>query len=108
MKRIITQYNRFDVPTLALGSRPRQRGCKGGPRRSPGVTSHTPRSVGKCEGGIPHILKATATLGDGVPVDSRNFREQFEGSKLNGHIYNIGKLLERRCLKWACIAHLDI
>ncbi len=59
----------------------RLQGC--GPRRSPGVTSHSPESVGKCEGVNPHIPKATPTLGDGVLVDSRNFRERFEGSKLN-------------------------
>jgi len=58
----------LDVATLALGLRPRQRGCKvagqeeGSPgikakalqrcgsRRSPGVTSQTPGSVRKCEG----------------------------------------------------------
>jgi len=58
----------LNVATLALGSRPRQRGCKAtgqkegspgvkakalqgcGPRRSPGVTSKTPGSVRKCEG----------------------------------------------------------
>jgi len=56
-------------------------GC--GPRGSLGVTSHTPESVGKCEGVNPKP-KATPTLGDGVPVDSQNFKEQFEGSKLNG------------------------
>jgi hypothetical protein len=56
----------------------------GGPKGSPGVTSGTPRSVGKCEGMNPHIPKATLALGDGVPVDSRNFRDQFEGSNLNG------------------------
>ncbi len=47
------------VATLALGSQPRLRGLQGcGPRgspgvkarRSPGVTSHTPGSVRKCEG----------------------------------------------------------
>jgi len=38
-------------------------GC--GPRESPGVTSHTPESVGKCEGVNPHTPKATPTLGDG-------------------------------------------
>ncbi len=56
------------VATLALGSRPRQRGCKVagqeegspgvkakalqrcGPRRSPSVTSQTLESVRKCEG----------------------------------------------------------
>jgi len=47
------------VATLALGLRPRLRGLQGcGPkgssgvkaRGSPGVTSHTPGSVRKCEG----------------------------------------------------------
>jgi hypothetical protein len=67
------KYPRYNVATLALGSRPRQRelqGCepkgspgvkpKGSPgvkprgcpgvkaRGSPGVTSHTPGSVRKC------------------------------------------------------------
>jgi len=79
------------VAALALGSRPRQRGCKvvarGSPgakaRGSPGVTSHTPGSVRKCEGVNPHTPKATPTLGDGVPVDFRNFKEQLQGSNLN-------------------------
>jgi len=31
-------------------------------------------SVREYEGVNPHIPKATPTLGDGVPVDSRNFR----------------------------------
>jgi hypothetical protein len=55
-----------------------------GPRGSPGATWHTPESVGKCEGVNPHTPKATPALGDGVPVDSRNFRERIEQSKLNG------------------------
>jgi hypothetical protein len=67
----------FYVATLALGSRPRQRGCKGAGQREAG-------SVGKCEGVNPHTPKATPALGDGVPVDSRNFRDRFEGSNLNG------------------------
>jgi len=57
-------------------------GC--GPRRSAGITSHTPGSVRECEGVSHHTPKATPTLGDGVLVDSQNFRELFEGSKLNG------------------------
>jgi hypothetical protein len=93
------------VITLALGSRPRQRGCKVagqeegnpgvkakalqgcGPRGSLGVSSHTPGSVEnvrECEGVNTHTPKATSTLGDGVLVDSQNFIERFEGSKLNG------------------------
>jgi hypothetical protein len=76
------------VASLALGLRPRQRGCKVagqeegspgvkakalqgcGPRGSWGVTSHTSRSVRKCEGVNTHTPKATPTLGNGVPVDS--------------------------------------
>jgi hypothetical protein len=53
-------------------------------RRNPGITSQTPGSVKKCEGVNPHTPKATPTLGNGVPVHSQNFRERFEGSKING------------------------
>jgi hypothetical protein len=73
------------VATLVLGSRPRQKGLQGcGPKGSLGVTSETPGSARECEGVSLHTPKATPTLGEGVPVDSRNFREPFEGSKLNG------------------------
>jgi len=68
----------FGLTTKAKGLQ----GC--GPRGSPGVTSHTPGNVKKCEGVNPHTPKATPTLGDGVLVDFRNFKERFEGSKLNG------------------------
>jgi hypothetical protein len=84
-KRWLCLHQIRNVATLALGSRPRQKGLQGcGPKGSPGITSGTPGSVGKCEGVNPHTPKATPTLGDGVPVDSRNFRDQFEGSNLNG------------------------
>jgi len=39
----------------------------------PGVLEN----VREYEGVNPHTPRATLTLGDGVPVDSRNFREQF-------------------------------
>jgi len=83
-------------------------GC--GPRESPGVTSHTPKSIGKCEGVNPHTPKATPTLGDGVPVDSQNFQSDLRGqnSMACNVIYLIEKLLERKCLKWVFIAHLNI
>lgn len=71
------------VATLALGLWPRQKGLQGcEPRGSLGVTSHTPGSVRKCEGVNLHTPKATPTLGDGVPMDSQNFRERFQGSYL--------------------------
>jgi hypothetical protein len=40
-----------------------------GPRGSSGVTSHTPESVGKCEGVNPHTPKATPTLGEKSHLD---------------------------------------
>jgi len=79
-------------------------------RGSPGITSHTPGSVRKCEGVSPHTPKATPTWGDGVPVDSQNFRERLQGSNLNGlwrSLY-LGKILKPRCLKCARLAHLNI
>jgi len=57
-------------------------GC--GARGNAGITSQTPGSVRKCGGVNLHTPKATSTLGNGVPMDSQNFRKQFEGSKLNG------------------------
>jgi hypothetical protein len=69
---------------LSLGLVTKAKGLQGcEPRGSLGVTSHSPGNVGKCEGVNPHTLKATPILKDEVLVDSRNFREQFEGSKLD-------------------------
>ncbi len=95
---------RESVATLALGSRPRQRelqGCR--PKGSPGISqeeacelsqeearesrqkeareshhilSGVQESARECEGMNTHTPQAIPTLGDEVPVDSRNFREQ--------------------------------
>jgi hypothetical protein len=82
---IITIWGQHNCRNPSFGLTTKAKGLQRcGPRGSPGVTSHTPGSVGKCEGVNPHTPKATPTLGDGVPVDSRNFRERFEGLKLNG------------------------
>jgi len=56
-------------------------GC--GPKESLRVTSHIPGSVRKCEGMNLHTPKATPTLEDGVPMESQDFRGQFQGPKLN-------------------------
>jgi len=40
-------------------------------------------SVREYEGVNPHTPKATPTWGDGVSVDSQNFRKQLQGSNLN-------------------------
>jgi len=63
----ITKKDNGLVATLALGSRPRQKGLQGcGPRGNPGVTSEIPRNVRECEGMSHHTPKATPTLGEGV------------------------------------------
>jgi len=82
-KKHVTKQN--NVATLTFGLATKAKGLQGcEPRGSLGVTSHAPKSVGKCERVNPHTPKATLTLGNEVPVDSQNFRERFEGSKLNG------------------------
>jgi len=85
----------FYVATLALGSRPRQRACKGVSqeqvqelRQEEGRESHhilpgVLESVRECEGVNTHTPKGTPTLGNGVPVDCQNFRERLQGSNLN-------------------------
>jgi hypothetical protein len=75
----------FSCHNLNFGLATKAEGLQGcGPRGSPGVTLHTPKSVRKCEGVNLHTPKATPTLGDGVSGDSQNFKDQFERSKLNG------------------------
>jgi hypothetical protein len=81
-------------------------------KRKPKNASHRmlPGSVGKCEGMNPHIPKATPTLGDGIPMDYEFLKGNCKGqnSMARRVPYIIGNLLERRCLKWVCITHLDI
>jgi hypothetical protein len=71
---------------------------------------HAPKSAKECEGVNLHIPKWTPILGVGVP-------NGLEFSKSNGTSWNsldwgipyiIRTLLELRCLKWACMTHLDI
>jgi hypothetical protein len=62
----------------SLGLAIKARACKiAGQERKPG-------SERKCEGMNPHTPKGASTLGVGVLVDSRMFKEQFQGSKPNG------------------------
>jgi hypothetical protein len=67
---LVQVFSSFACRNPSLGLATKAKGlqvCE--PKGSPGVTSHTPGSVGKCEGVNPHTPKATPTLGDGVPVD---------------------------------------
>jgi hypothetical protein len=70
-------------PNLGLATK--VRACKVASQEgSLGVRLHAHGSARECEGINPHIPKGTPTLGVGVPVDSRMFREQSQGSKPNG------------------------
>jgi len=60
------------------------RGCKVmGQKGSLGVIPHAPGSARECEGIDPHTPKGTPTLGVGVSMDSRMFKERLKGSKPN-------------------------
>ncbi len=65
----VEKFQTFESPDChnpSFGLVTKAKGLQGcGPKESPGVTSHTPESVGKCEGVNPHTPKATPTLGDG-------------------------------------------
>jgi len=68
---------------------------------SSGVTSHAPRSVGKCEGMNLHTPK-------GTPI-WKSSESNFKGQNPMDlrFPYVIGKSLERRCLKWVHMTYLD-
>jgi hypothetical protein len=69
----------------SLGFATKARGCKvAGQEGSPRVMSHAPGSARKCERIDLHTPKGAPTLGVGVLVDPRMFKEQLQGSKPNG------------------------
>ncbi len=79
-----SHYHKGSCHNSSLGLATKAKGLQGcKPRENPGVISHTPGNVRKCEGVNLHTPKATPTLGDGVSMDFQNFREQFQGSKLH-------------------------
>jgi hypothetical protein len=121
-----------NVATLALGSRPRQRGLQGyGPRgRKPGSQgkgiarvrakripgSHITYSR-ECKKVWGSVREWTLTLPRQLPLWEMESRwtPKTSESDCRGQtsmscnvFYIIKKLLKLRCLKWALIAHLDI
>jgi hypothetical protein len=120
------------VVTLALGSQPRLRGCKvaGQEEGSPGVKAKALQGCGpkrkprnhitysrECKKVWGSVREWTLTLPRQIllwEMESRWTPEILESNCTGqtsiscGVFYIIGKLLERRCLKWARIAHLDI
>jgi hypothetical protein len=107
--------NLVDVATLALGLRLRQGFARVRAKKEAQKSHFMLSKVQKSEGMNSFTLPRELPLwGVGVPVDSRwtleflecDFRGQ--NSLDSGVPYIIGKILKHRCLKWACMTHLDI
>jgi hypothetical protein len=99
------------ITTLALGSWPRQGVVRLQEKGEPRVMPHVPGSARECEGTNPHTLKGTPTLGSWSPDGLSNFQNAIARVKTQSswiNFYIIRNLLKRRCLKWACMTHLDI
>jgi hypothetical protein len=106
--------HRKPVATLALARNQGKGVARVRAKRKPGSHIKTPGSARKCEGVGPHTPKATPMLGVGESWSPKRTPETSE-RVLRGQdsmawcaLYINGKLLKRRCLKWARIAHLDI
>jgi len=100
-----------DVATLALGSRPRQRGCKSAGQEEARESHHILPGVWES------VREWTLTLPMQLPLwemETRWTPETSEGdfkgqnSMACGVLCIIGKRLEHKFLKWARIIHLDI
>ncbi len=104
-----------DVTTLALGSQPRQGDARLRTKRKtrkshhmlPGVASHAPGSA--------KSVREHSQVNSHVRNWSPKWTFEFSKRDCNDQnpspwevFYIIGNLLKHRCLKWACIAHLDI
>jgi hypothetical protein len=98
------------VATLALGSRPKQGFARLRAKKEAGSCTTYSWECEKLWGNEPSHPKGVPLWGVGVLVDFQIFRGRFQGSKLNflRSFYINGKLLERKDLKWAMWAHLDI
>ncbi len=100
---ITTKSSKVYVATLALGSRPRQWLARARAKRKA-------RECGR-------VWEWTLTFPSELPFWELESRWTFKSSKkdckgqnpLDLEVpYIIGKFLERRCLKWVCMTHLDI
>jgi hypothetical protein len=93
----------------SIGLMTKGRACKvAGQEGGPGVTSHAPRSA-------KSVREWTLTLPNELPLwelesqmESRIFRAQLQGQSVQRVFYIIRNLLKLKCLKWACMTHLDI
>jgi hypothetical protein len=114
-KKIKNKKNEVSCPPHCrnpnLGLAIKARGCKvAGQEGDPKVTSHAPesaKSVREWALTLPSELQCWELESQ---MDSRIFRVRCKGQNSSPRrvLYIIEKILKFKCLKWACIAHLDI
>jgi hypothetical protein len=101
----------IDVATLTLDSQPRQGVGRWRAKKKTRESHHMLPGVQRVWGHEPSHSQVNSHVGSWSPertpeFSERNFRGQ--NSSPCSVLYIIEKLLKRRCLKWARIAHLDI
>jgi hypothetical protein len=99
------------VTTLTLGSQPRQGVGRRWAKRKTQESLHMPRGVQRVWGHEPSHSQVNSHVGSWSPERTpESLKRNCRGQKSSpwGVLYSIKKLLKRRCLKWARIAHLDI
>jgi len=97
------------IATLTLGSRPRQRACKGASQVEARESHfHAPESAKECGERtftLPSELPLWELESQWTPKCSENDCKD-QNQMTRTILYIIGKLLKHRCLKWARIGHL--
>jgi hypothetical protein len=99
-----------DVATLALGSRPRQGVARLRAKRETQESLHMLSGVQRVWGNEPSHSQVNSHVGSWSLERTPEFLERDckgQNSSPWKILYIIGKLLTRKCLKWARIAHLD-
>ncbi len=108
---VMVDYVGHSCRNPSLGLATKVRGCKVmGQKKNPGVTSRAPGSAKEC-GNEPSYSQMNSHVGSwSFKWTPKSSRRDCRGQNSSPWkvLYIIGKLLKCRCLKWACIAHLDI
>jgi hypothetical protein len=99
------------VATLTLGSQPRQGVGRWRAKRKTWESLHMPPGVQRAWGHEPSQSQVNSHVGSWSLERTSKFSERdFKGQNSLpwGVLYITGNLLKSRCLKWACIVHLNI
>jgi hypothetical protein len=111
LKHLIVFLVEFSIATLALGLRPRQGVTRLRAKRETWESLHMLPGTRRVWGNEPSHSQVNSHVGSWSPEKTPKSLERDCRSQNSwpwSVLYIFGKLLERRCLKWARIAHLDI